>query len=141
MIKVKKLTPYDLPPPAQSKWGDAGYDLRSTTNWMLEPGEQYGIPTGWAWEIPTNYVGLVRPRSGLAANRRIDVRAGVVDSSHRGEVMAVLVNEGSEPFLIQYGDRIAQMVVVPCMMGPVDIVSQLDDSERGSDGFNSTGVK
>lgn len=141
MIKIKKLTPGDLLPPKQAKWGDAGYDLRSAVQRVLtiHPGEQKAIPTGYAWEIPINYVGLVRPRSGLALRHSIDTRAGVVDSSFRGEVMAVLVNEGSEPFNIHYGDRIAQMVVVPCWIGPVLTVGHIDDTDRGADGFGSTG--
>lgn len=141
MIKVKKLFPGDLLPPKQSKWGDAGYDLRSAVERVvtLHPGDQKAIPTGFAFEIPINYVGFVKPRSGLAVRHRIDIRAGTVDASYRGEVMAVLVNEGSEPFCIHFGDRIAQMVVVPCMIGPVFTVSELGPSERGGDGFGSTG--
>lgn len=143
MIKVKKLTAYDLPSPAQSKWGDAGYDLRSAVERVvtLHPGDQKAIPTGFAWEIPINYVGFVKPRSGLAVKHRIDIRAGTVDSSFRGEVMAVLLNEGLEPFHILYGDRIAQMVVVPCMIGPVLTVDELGPSDRGGEGFGSTGNK
>lgn len=141
MIKLKKLTPGDLLPPKQAKPGDAGYDLRCAEEFgaVIKPGEQKAIPTGYAWEIPFAWVGLVRPRSGLAVNNRIDVRAGVVDSSFRGEVMAVLVNEGSEPFHIHYGDRIAQMVVVPYWVGDPLIVDTLRESERGGDGWGSTG--
>ena len=142
MIKVKKVTPGDLLPPKQAKPVDAGYDLRSAVQRTvtINPGEQKVVPTRYAWEIPLAWVGLVRPRSGLAVKNRIDVRAGVVDSSFRGEVKAVLVNEGCAPLYINYGDRIAQMVVVPCMLCPVITVSQLDDSERGADGFGSTGT-
>lgn len=140
MIKVKKVTDQDILPPVQSKLGDAGYDLRSAFGWEILPGQQLAIPTGYAWQVPLGWVGLIRPRSGLAAKHRIDVRAGVIDSSYRGEVKAVLVNEGAEPFIINQGERIAQMVVVPCMLCPVITVSQLDDSERGADGFGSTGT-
>jgi len=140
MIKVKKVTDQDILPPAQSKPGDAGYDLRSAFGWEILPGQQLAIPTGYAWQVPLGWVGLIRPRSGLASKHRIDVRAGVIDSSYRGEVKVVLVNEGAEPFIINQGDRIAQMVVVPCMLCPVITVSQLDDSVRGADGFGSTGT-
>lgn len=140
MIKVKKVTDQDILPPAQSKPGDAGYDLRSAFGWEILPGQQLAIPTGYAWQVPLGWVGLIRPRSGLAAKHRIDVRAGVIDSSYRGEVKVVLVNEGAEPFIINQGERIAQMVVVPCMLCPVVTVSQLDDSERGANGFGSTGT-
>lgn len=139
MIKVQKLTRGEIPPPAQTKIGDAGYDLRAVANKLIQPGAQEAIPTGYAWEIPVGWVGLVRPRSGLAVKHRIDVRAGVVDSSFRGEVQAVLVNEGASPYLVVAGDRIAQMVVVPCCLEPVFTVSQLDESDRGADGFGSTG--
>lgn len=140
MIKVQKLCPGDLPKPSQAKWGDAGYDLRADIHWKMNPGDLSSITTGYCWEIPIGYVGLIRPRSGLSV-RGIDTRAGVIDSSFRGVVVVLLKNESHEPFHIEYGDRIAQMVVVPHWMGGVIEVDDLTQSERGSGGFGSTGIK
>src|SRR5690625_3200449 len=139
MIKVKKVTDQDILPPAQSKPGDAGYDLRSAFGWEILPGQQLAIPTGYAWQVPLGWVGLIRPRSGLASKHRIDVRAGVIDSTYREEVKVVQVNEGTEPFRIIQWHRISQLVVVPCMLWPVITVSHWADSVLGPDGFESTG--
>lgn len=144
MIKVKKLCPGDLLPPKQSKPGDAGYDLRAAIEDeadYIAPGEQMVIPTGYAWEIPLGWCGMAWPRSGTAIKARIDTRAGLIDSTYRGEVAVVLTNEGDESFLFYRGDRIAQMVVVPHMMGPVLEVDELRASVRGTSGFGDSGIK
>ena len=104
------------------------------------PGERAIIETGFAWHIWPGYVGMIRPRSGLAAKHGIDVLAGVIDSDYRGEVRAMLINHGAATVAIKAGDRIAQMVIQEyARMVPVE-VDELTGTERGSGGFGSTGV-
>lgn len=105
----------------------------------LDPGERWAVPTGIAVALPPMHYGRVAPRSGLAFKSGIDVLAGVVDSDYRGEIRAILVNLGSEPFLIQHGDRVAQMIVTPYEQTAPYVVEDLEDTERDSGGFGSTG--
>ena len=108
----------------------------------LQPGERAMIPTGLAFAIPTDYEVQVRPRSGLAAKNGVTVlnTPGTIDSDYRGEVKVILINLGTEPFTINNGDRIAQLIVAPVTGGAFTPVASLDETERGSGGFGSTGV-
>jgi len=131
-----------LPTPAHAHRGDGGVDLCARSGIELEPGERVVAPTGIAVAIPEGYAGLVTPRSGLAAKHGISVvnGPGLIDAGYRGEIMVVLVNLSDEPFLIERGDRIAQLVVVPVAVQEFEIVEQLPSTSRGSGGFGSTGT-
>ena len=122
--------------------GDAGLDLRSTEDRLIPPGRSMLIGTGLRCEIPDGCVGLVFPRSGLGS-RGVTIRnaVGVVDSGYRGEVMCALWNTMENAFHVHRGDRICQMVVVPYMACDLEVADELSDSERGSDGHGSTGVR
>lgn len=100
------------------------------------------IPTGIAVAIPVGHVGLVAPRSGLAASHGISVvnGPGVVDAGYRGEINAILINHGTESLTLRRGDRIAQMLIVPVAMVETEEVERLPDSDRGSGGFGSSGI-
>ena len=100
------------------------------------------MPTGIAVSIPDGFAGLVVPRSGLASRHGISVvnGPGLIDSGYRGEIHAILINLGQEPFTIERGDRIAQLVVVPVAEPEYRVVDELPESKRGSDGFGSTGT-
>lgn len=100
------------------------------------------IPTGIAVAIPVGHVGLVAPRSGLAARHGISVvnGPGVVDAGYRGEINAILINHGTESLTLRRGDRIAQMLIVPMAMVETEDVERLPDSDRGSGGFGSSGI-
>ena len=129
--------------PSYAHEGDAGLDLRAAEALMLGPLERAVVSCGFAMAIPQGYAGLVIPRSGLAAQRGITVvnAPGLIDSGYRGEVKVVLMNlDLKEPFEIHVGDRIAQLMIVaaPAVM-PVTVES-LDDTQRGSGGFGSSGV-
>lgn len=137
---IKRTSDHDLPLPQQESMEAAGYDLRSSVVCTIRPGERMAIPTGFAMAIPTGMVGLVWPRSGIAVRAGIDTLAGVIDSDFRGELQAVLINHGEEPMHIRYGDRIAQLVVVPCYQVPLREVDELPKTARGGDGFGSTGT-
>ncbi|HVR77462.1 MAG TPA: dUTP diphosphatase [Acidimicrobiia bacterium] len=128
--------------PTRANIGDAAVDLQARIDVSLEPGERASVPTGLAVAIPAGHAGLVLPRSGHALRAGIGVvnGPGLIDSGYRGEVSVLLINHGSERVTFAKGDRIAQLAVVPVV--PVDWVEVevLDGTERGSDGFGSTGV-
>lgn len=141
MFRVAKLSPL-AQVPSRAGPGDAGYDVSSVEAVTIAPGERALVHTGIAIQIPPNCYGRVAPRSGLAVRFGIDVLAGVVDSSYRGEVCVVLVNHGTLPFSVQPGDRIAQLIFeriyVPPSLTLVD-VEELSGTARGDGGFGSTG--
>jgi len=139
-LKVKRLHA-DALLPAYKHPGDAGMDLSALEAVTLEPGEIVAVPTGLAFAIPNGYVGLVHPRSGLAARGLTVANApGTIDAGYRGEVKVLLINLGSEPFAISKGDRIAQLVVQAVAFLPLVESANLDDTVRGSGGFGSTGI-
>ena len=132
-----------LPLPKYAYPGDAGVDLRSRTSIVLAPFERAAVPTGIAVAIPRGYAGLVLPRSGLALRSGISVvnAPGLIDSNFRGEIQAILVNlDPHEDFAIEPGDRIAQLMVVKVDDMAFREVDALDDTERGTAGFGSSGV-
>ena len=109
---------------------------------MLEPGARDLIPTGVEIALPAGYEGQVRPRSGLAVKHGVTVlnAPGTIDSDYRGEVKALLVNHGGQPFEILRGMRIAQLVIAPVTHATLVEVDALDDTARGAGGFGSTGL-
>ncbi|MBF1664953.1 deoxyuridine 5'-triphosphate nucleotidohydrolase [Rothia sp. HMSC072B04] len=141
-VHIKLLDP-ELPAPAYAKPGDAGADLRSRIDFELEPGERALVPTGVAIALPEGYVGLVHPRSGLATKNGITIvnAPGTVDSGYRGELMVTLLNtDKTKSFHVQRGDRIAQLVIQKYEHATFTIVDELDQTERGSSGFGSSGI-
>ena len=140
MIQLQRISAHDLPLPKQATDGAAGFDLMSRFEVFIPAGGRRSISTGFAWAIPLGQVGMIRPRSGLAVRNGIDVLAGVIDADYRGEVAVVLVNHGDTSLQINAGDRIAQMVVQPCMVGVTVECDELPSTERGNGGFGSTGA-
>lgn len=129
--------------PAYARSGDAGADLRSTHDLTIAPGERVMVHTGVRVALPEGHVGLVTPRSGLAARAGLGIvnSPGVIDSGYRGEVLVCLVNhDPREPVTLAAGDRIAQLLVVPFVTAQFTPVADLDETERGSGGYGSTGV-
>lgn len=129
--------------PTYATDGDAGLDLRADASALLGAGEVKVIPTGVAVAIPAGFVGLVHPRSGLAARYGITVlnSPGTVDSGYRGELKVILINHSAEAFRVEAGDRIAQLVVQQFETVRWSLTAQLPDSDRGENGFGSTGVQ
>lgn len=127
--------------PSYAKPGDAGADLRSTTTLSIAPGERKLISTGVSIALPSGYVGLVHPRSGLALKHGITVlnSPGTIDAGYRGEIMVTLINSSNEPFQITTGDRIAQLLIQRVEIAEFVQVAVLPGSDRGQDGFGSTG--
>ena len=142
-IRVKRLEHgTGLPLPAYATSGAAGMDITAAESLTLRPGKRHAVATGFAFAIPDGYEVQVRPRSGLALKHGITClnTPGTIDSDYRGEVKVILANLGDEDFVINTGDRIAQIVVAPVTHGMLCEVDALDDTERGTGGFGSTGV-
>lgn len=118
----------------------AGLDLTSVESTIVEPGKRAIIATGLSCKLPIGTYLRIAPRSGLAAKYGIDVLAGVVDSDYRGEIKVILQNFGDEALVVSKGDRIAQGVLEIVAPAEVVEVADLDESERGADGFGSTGI-
>jgi dUTP pyrophosphatase len=132
----------DLPPPSYAHPGDAGADLRTTVDVTLAPGERTLVPTGVALALPDGHVGLVHPRSGLAARHGLSVvnAPGTIDAGYRGEITVCLVNlDPTTPITLHRGDRIAQLVVQRFERAEFVEVDSLDTSARGDGGYGSTG--
>ena len=138
-VPIQHRHPYSEAP-RQGKRSDAGYDLTSIQEYELDAGERQDFGTGIAVAIPEGYVGYIKPRSGLALRHGIDVLGGVIDSGYRGEIRVILLNTGTETFLVQAGDRIAQLVIQPVAHVEFIEVPFLETSVRGISGFGSTGV-
>ena len=131
-----------LEPPAYATDGDAGADLRTAVDLVLEPGERALVPTGVAMALPYGYVGLVHPRSGLAARHGVTVvnAPGTVDAGYRGEIRVCLLNtDRHEAVTFARGDRIAQLVIQRVEHAAFSVVEELPESVRGTGGFGSTG--
>lgn len=140
LIKTIKLN-NDAKLPAYAKSGDAGADLCAAHSTTLLPGEFKLIPTGIAMAIPLGYVGLIHPRSGLAAKHGITVlnTPGTIDSGFRGEIKVILINHSQEVYNIERGERIAQLVIQKVEGAFFEPVDELDTTDRGNGGFGSTG--
>ena len=137
---IKRIGKHTLPLPKRQTLGAAAYDLQASDNLVVGGGgEQALIPTGFAWSIPRGYVGIVKDRSGLAVKKEINTHAGVIDSDYRGEIKVLIRNNGYYPFEVKKGDRIAQMLIVKHESFDLIEVSELDETERSSGGFGSTG--
>ena len=141
-VEVKRLPHGEgLPLPAYATEGAAGMDVVSAEDVTLAPGARHAVATGLAMAIPEGYEIQVRPRSGLALKHGISVpnTPGTIDSDYRGELKVILINLGPEPFAIQRGDRVAQLVLAPVVQAAWVEVAELDTTERGEGGFGSTG--
>src|SRR5262245_11105231 len=141
-VRFMKLRPGAQAPRYMSS-GAAGLDLASAAEGpiALVPGGRAAVPTGLAFEIPPGFEGQVRPRSGLARKFGIGLpnAPGTIDSDYRGEVQVLLANLGAEPYVVNPGDRVAQLVIAPVVTAELEEVPSLADSQRGDGGFGHTG--
>src|SRR5215469_16022227 len=144
-VALKRLPEGEgLPLPSYMSEHAAGADLFAALGQELTllPGARALIPCGFSMALPPGYEAQVRPRSGLAIRSGVTClnAPGTIDADYRGQVQVVLANLGSDPIVIRRGDRIAQMVVAPVSRAEFDVVDELPTSERGEDGFGSTGI-
>jgi len=143
-ILIKRLSK-EVSLPKYETSGSSGMDLAANidANINIDPGKTAIIPTGLALSIPKGFEVQIRPRSGLAAKQKISVlnTPGTIDADYRGEIKVILINLGHEPFKVEKGLRIAQMVVCPIVQAELKEVDDLSETERGKGGFGSTGTK
>lgn len=124
--------------PERAHSADAGYDLRSPVKGRLYAGEAVVIDTGVHVQIPTGFVGMLKSKSGLNVKHDI-VGEGVIDSGYTGSIRVKLYNHGSESYMIEVGDKISQLVILPIITPELELVTVLEETERGCNGFGSTG--
>jgi len=136
-FKVKLLNDH-AKIPSKAEPGAAGYDICSTESVELQKGTRKAISTGISTEVSKDHYIRVAPRSGLSL-RGIDIGAGVVDSSYRGEIKVLMINNSGEDYYVNKFDRIAQLIIEKCENYPVSLCTELNQSERGNGGFGSTG--
>jgi dUTP pyrophosphatase len=143
-LRVKRVGPVAVPLPSHQTAGSAGLDLCAAiaAPMVIEPGQRRLVPSGLCMAIPPGFEGQVRPRSGLALRHGIGIvnAPGTIDSDYRGEVAVVLINHGSETFVVEPLARIAQLVVGPSVQVEVSLATDLDVTARGGGGYGSTGA-
>jgi dUTP pyrophosphatase len=139
-LKFRKLHP-QAQLPARGSLEAAGVDLRSIETLRIPARGRKSVRTGLSVAIPRGFYGRVAPRSGLAVKHGLDVLAGVIDSDYRGEILCALINHGDEPFEIEMGMRIAQLVIESIALMEPAWSEDLSETERGCGGFGSTGEK
>lgn len=144
VVKIKKLTEKAIVPTYGTPFS-AGADLYNAEEdpITVAPGETRLVHTGLSFEIPDGCVGLIFARSGLATKRGLAPanKVGVIDSDYRGEVMVSLFNQSREPQTVEYGERIAQLAIVPFIKAEFEASDELSETVRGCGGFGSTGMK
>ncbi|MGV6813912.1 MAG: dUTP diphosphatase [Phycisphaerales bacterium] len=148
VVRIKQLDDRAILPQYKSELA-AGLDLAACLprhdmgdTVTIEPGEIVKIPLGYACAIPVGYEGQVRPRSGISTKHGISLpnAPGTIDADYRGEMFIALINLSKVPYTIAHGDRIAQLVIAPVAHATIRIVEELEDTDRGSNGFGSTGI-
>ncbi|MBR2773318.1 MAG: dUTP diphosphatase [Bacteroidales bacterium] len=145
MLKIKVINKGHQPLPRYATLQSAGMDLRANLDEpiVLRPLERCLVPTGLYIALPEGYEAQVRPRSGLALKRGVTVlnAPGTVDADYRGEVGVLLINLSQEDFVVNDGERVAQMVIARHEQADFEVVTELDETERGAGGYGHTGVK
>ena len=138
MIQVE-LVNEDATMPTRATDGSAGLDMYACQSAVIEAGKRTLVDTGVSIAIPHGYVGLIWPRSGLALKKGLDVGAGVIDSDYRNVIGVLLFNHTDDPYRVEPGDRIAQILIQPAVMVQPVQVSSLNQTDRGQSGYGSTG--
>jgi dUTP pyrophosphatase len=139
MFKVKLLNDNAYPPKRANEYA-AGYDLYASENCIIDPHKHSIIKTGISIQLPPNTYGRIAPRSGFTVKKHSHIGAGVIDCDYRGEIGIVVFNlDSEEKIVIEKGNKIAQLIITPILTPDVTIIDILDESDRGSGGFGSTG--
>ncbi len=137
-LKVKRLH-QDAKLPSYAHPGDVGLDLFSLEDYTLKPGERRIFPVGFALEFPEGFAAIVKDKGSLPKNGGIHTMGGVFDAGYRGEYNVNLINLGQEPYHIEKGNKIAQLVIFPVAIGELEEVAELSETSRGAGRFGSTG--
>lgn len=138
MIKIAVMLDDGAYTPERAHKLDAGLDLRSPITVRIEPGSAAAINTGVHMAIPEGYVGMLKSRSGLNVKYGLQ-NEGVIDAGYTGSIFVKLYNHGKNPILIESGDKISQIVILPIITPEIELVNELEQTERGDNGFGSTG--
>ena len=140
-VKFRKTDP-EAVLPSYAHPGDAGMDVHAVEALEIAPGGRRLVRTGLVMMLPPGYEAQVRPRSGLALKHGVTVlnTPGTIDEGYRGEVGVILANFGTEPYKVEKGAKIAQIVIAPCTRAEIAETAEVDETERGAGGFGSTGV-
>lgn len=138
-IKFKRLHP-DAILPSYSHPGDVGLNVFSLEDYILQPGQRHQFNLGFALEFEEGYGAFMKDRGSVSRNGGVHVLGGVYDAGYRGEYNVVVVNLGNEPYKIEKGHKIAQLVILPVGIAEFEEVEELSESSRGTGGFGSTGV-
>lgn len=125
--------------PTRGHEDDAGLDLRTPVDVSIKAGGSVSIDTGVHMEIPRNYFGKLESKSGLNVKHSVVSHGGVIDSGYTGSIVVKLYNHGDQDYHFHAGDKIVQLIIQPCLIEDLEEVSLLKDTERGTDGFGSTG--
>ena len=138
-LLFKRLFDHGLPVPSRGSEFAVGLDLQAGEAAVIDPRKRQLIKTGFAVQLPDGHYGRIAPRSGLAYKHGIDVLAGVIDIDYRGDVGVIILNTSDQPFTINVGDKIAQLIVEACSYPDVKEVEDLPETMRGQGGYGSTG--
>ena len=138
MEKIKVILDTGAYMPERAHEADAGYDLRSPIKTRIYPGMSFTIDTGVHVQIPHGYVGMLKSKSGLNVKHDI-VGEGVIDSGYTGSIRVKLYNHGNESYMIEVGDKISQLVILPILTPDLEQTNSFEKTERGNNGFGSTG--
>ena len=139
-LEIRLLHP-DAVPPIRTRGGDAGYDLRATERVSIPQDGRRLVGTGVAIALPPGVAGLVTPRSGLAIEHGLTLlnAPGLIDPNYRGEIKVILHNTSERRYTVEVGDRVAQLLLVPYWAPDLEVTDELPASERGTNGFGSSG--
>jgi dUTP pyrophosphatase len=144
VVRFKRVGPVNVPAPVRQSESAAGIDLHAALQapQTLKPGDRTLVPTGVAVALPPGHEGQVRPRSGLALHHGVTLlnSPGTIDEDYRGEIGVLMINLGTEDFVIEPDLRVAQLIVAPVADTKVEMVEELDETERGAGGYGSTGA-
>jgi len=140
-LKVKLLSNKAVVPNNGTEFGNAGYDIYSSQDYVIHSNEEKLISTGWCCEFTPGFVMVIKEKSGRRWKDKLQVGAGVIDSNYRDEVKVVLKNIGDKPVRIKAKEKVAQFIILPIWGGKVEEVSELDMSEDRGGGFGKTGLK
>lgn len=139
-LNIKKLH-VDAKIPSYAHEGDAGMDIYAVEHAVIKIGSRALIPTGLSFELPLGYVALVWDKSGVSNNHGVKTLGGVIDAGYRGEIKIGLLNTGNEDFVIERGDKVAQILIQKIEHPEIQEVNDLSETSRGNGGFGSTGKK
>lgn len=138
-MKMKVMLDVGAHLPTRAHELDAGYDLYAPNDWYIMPGMSHTFDTGVHVQIPAGYVGMIKSKSGLNVNHGI-TSEGVIDAGYTGSIAVKLYNHSQRPVHIKSGQKISQLVVMPIITPELELVDELEETERGNGGFGSTGM-